>query len=152
MAARKRKRGTLRRPKRPTKGALIKGMSKRLPAEILADASFKEGLHAIMKGFAGVYVLYHGDRPYYVGLTRNLRGRVNQHLKDRHKKKWDGFSIFRIKRVAFLKDLETLLVRVAEPPGNRSTGHVPKDSNLNRILRKIHRQRVRALRRIERAL
>ena len=195
MKPRNRKRGGSGRSKYPAKGALIKGMSKRL-----ADAAFKDGLHAIVKDFAGVCVLYHGDRPHYVGLinldrkvhpstinagqwewmkryrvweanrtiflfpenwlepeprddkTRNLGGRVNQHLKDRHRNKWDGFCIFRIKRVAFLKDLETLLVRIAESPGDRPTGHVSNDSNLPKVLRKVHRQRGRALRRIEKAL
>jgi hypothetical protein len=50
------------------KGALIKGMTQRLPVELIGDLSFQEGLQQIMRGYAGVYALYSGERLYYVGL------------------------------------------------------------------------------------
>ena len=53
-------------------------------------ANVKEMIH----GHAGVYALYKGEKLYYVGLARNLMSRVNQHLKDRHKSKWDTFSVY----------------------------------------------------------
>ena len=84
--------------KRTTKGALIKGMTKQLPSEILASPIFRKKLQELMKGYAGIYALYHRDQPYYVGLTTNLFGRVNGHMKDRHKGQWDHFVIFRIGR------------------------------------------------------
>ena len=59
-------------------------MSKRLPSEILDNPVFKKGLKEIMKGYSGIYALYRKERLYYVGLTTNLLGRINQHLKDRH--------------------------------------------------------------------
>src|SRR5438874_12527271 len=90
------------KPKRPRKkgmgkGALIKGMTKRLPSEILANPLFQVGLRSVMRGYAGIYALYRGARLYYVGLTKNLFGRVRWHLRDRHRAKWDSFVIFRIK-------------------------------------------------------
>src|SRR5258707_15899338 len=94
-------------PQRSKKGALIKGMSKRLPSDILDNPIFQEKLKEIMKGYAGIYALYRKGKLYYVGLTRDLFGRINWHLKDRHAGKWDRFIIFRIKRVAYLKDIET---------------------------------------------
>ena len=36
-----------------------------------------------IRGQNGVYALYKRDRLYYVGLARNLRGRLKQHLQDR---------------------------------------------------------------------
>jgi hypothetical protein len=138
--------------KKSTKGALIKGMSKRLPAEILNDPAFEEGLASIMKGYSGIYALYRRNKLYYAGLTKDLQGRINRHQEDRHAGKWDSFVIFRIERVNYLKDVETLLLRVAEPPGNKSKGNVPRDANLNRVLREIQRERERALRRIRKAL
>lgn len=103
--------------KRTTKGALIKGMTKKLPSDILANPVFKEGLKEVMKGYSGVYALYKKDNLYYVGLTTNLFGRINWHLKDRHAGKWDSFVIFRIKQIHYLKDIETLLMNIIDTPG-----------------------------------
>jgi len=38
----------------------------------------------------GVYALYRRERLYYVGLATNLRSRLKQHLRDRHRGLWDG--------------------------------------------------------------
>lgn len=140
-----------RSQKRSNKGALIKGMSKRLPIELLGDDSFKDGLQNIMRGYAGVYALYKGDKLYYVGLATNLYGRLRGHTKNKHKGKWNLFAIFR-GRVRFLKDMETLLLQVAKPPGNSVTGHVNRDADLTRVLRKVQRENMARLRRIKRVL
>jgi hypothetical protein len=59
---------------------------------------------------------YNHHKLYYVGLTRNLFGRIGWHLKGRHKNRWDSFVVFRIKRVTFLKDIETLITRIIDVP------------------------------------
>jgi hypothetical protein len=142
-----------RRGKRGTsKGALIKGMTKRLPFEILANPLFRVGLRRVMRGYAGIYALYRGRRLYYVGLTKNLFGRVRWHLKDRHARKWDSFVIFRIKRVNYLKDIETLLMQLISTPGNRVRGKVPRDADINRVLRLILREETAEIRKIAKAL
>ncbi|MGH8454912.1 MAG: GIY-YIG nuclease family protein [Nevskiales bacterium] len=109
-----------RKKKRSSKGALIKGMTKPLPIDLLKEPYFGEALDEIMRGYAGVYALYRNDRIYYVGLASNLYWRIRSHTKNRHKGKWDSFAIFRINRVRYLKDIETLLLRVASPPGSLS--------------------------------
>src|SRR6266702_1488413 len=128
--SRKRRRKSARRGS--GKGALIKGMTKRLPSEILDNRIFEQRLRQVMRGYAGVYALYRKTRLYYVGLTNNLFGRVRWHLRDRHAGKWDSFVIFRIKRVNYLKDIETLLMQVVQPPGNRVKGKLPRDADINR--------------------
>ena len=145
------------KPKRPGKkgmgkGALIKGMTKRLPSEILANPLFRVGLRSVMRGYAGIYALYHGSKLYYVGLTKNLFSRVRWHLKDRHARKWDSFVIFRIKRVNYLKDIETLLMQLITTPGNRVKGKVPRDADINRVLRLILREESAEIRKIAKAL
>jgi hypothetical protein len=66
------------RPKRKTtKRALAKGMSKRLPNEILDNSTFKIGLKKIMKNYSGNFALHRKKELYYVGLTTNILGRVN---------------------------------------------------------------------------
>ena len=42
----------------------------------------------------GVYALYPGDRLKYGGLAANLRGRLNNHLMDRHAQSGDKFSLY----------------------------------------------------------
>lgn len=131
----------MKRKNKSSKGKLIKGMTKKLPYEILNDPTFTEKLKELMKGYAGIYALYKDDRLYYVGLTKNLFGRVKWHLKDRHAGKWDKFIIFRIRRVGYLKDIETLITHLVETKGNRARGRVPEDSDLNKVLREILMER-----------
>jgi hypothetical protein len=141
-----------RRRQRSSKGALIKGMSRRLPSEILESDVFAEHLRKMMRRYAGIYALYRKQRVYYVGLTKNLLGRIKAHLEDKHAGKWHSFTIFRIRRVRYLKDIETLVQHLVDAPGNRQKGKVPRDADLNRILRKVLADHKRALRGIEKAL
>ncbi len=134
------------------KGTLIKGMSGRWPSDLLDSPVFKERLHQLMRRYAGIYALYRRNALYYVGLTENLWGRVRGHLRDRHRHKWDRFIIFRIRRVKHLKDIETLLQQVAEPPGNKVKGKVPRDSDLNRLLRDELRSHQKVITKLRRAV
>ena len=131
------KRKTKKKSKKSTKGRLIKGMTKKLPSEIINDPIFTNKLKELMKGYAGIYALYKENNLYYVGLTRNLFRRITRHLKDRHAGKWNKFIIFRIKKVHYLKDIETLIHHIVEAKGNKVKGKVPRDSNLNRVLKEI---------------
>jgi hypothetical protein len=139
-----------RRKQKSNKGALIKGMSKALPIELLNDPVFEKGLNDIMRGYAGVYALYKKKNLYYVGLATNLYSRIRGHAR-RKKGKWDSFAIFRINRVRYLKDLETLLLRVAEPPGNKVSGHLQRTQDFTRFLRRVHSEHVRRLRKLRKA-
>ncbi len=141
-----------RTKKRSHKGALIKGMSQALPADLLKEPGFKDGLDEIMRGYAGVYALYKKKKLYYVGLASNLYWRIRGHTKNKHRGKWDSFAIFRINRVNYLKDIETLLLNVADPPGNSVSGHLHRDSDLTRVLRRIQSEQMRRLKRIRKAL
>ena len=65
----------------------------RVSGKLLED-EYRGAIGALIKGHAGIYALYKGERLYYVGLATNLMGRVKQHLKDRHAKRWDKFSVY----------------------------------------------------------
>ncbi|WP_428057538.1 GIY-YIG nuclease family protein [Candidatus Avelusimicrobium alvi] len=68
----------------------------------------------------GIYVLYKGAKLYYIGRAVNLQKRLAQHLRDRHQKKWDKFSLFVVSDEKHIGDLESLLIDICEPTGNRS--------------------------------
>ena len=84
----------------------------------------------------GIYALYRNHRLYYVGLARNLRGRVKHHLKDRHKGKWNYFSMYLVRSKRNLKDLESLAIRIAYPKGNKTRGKFGGAPDLRKMLQK----------------
>lgn len=67
----------------------------------------------------GVYALYDGADLYYVGKSTELRKRVRHHLKDRHLASWTHFSLYLARREDHIHEIESLLVRIANPKGNR---------------------------------
>ena len=71
-----------------------------------------------MRGYAGIYALYHGSKLYYVGLTKNLFGRVRWHLRDRHARKWDSFVILTPKRFIQRLSLHRQLYRTCDHCGH----------------------------------
>jgi hypothetical protein len=92
----------------------------------------------------GIYVLYSKGKIYYIGLSkRSLRGRLRGHaLRDRHKGKWDSFSFYRIGKTKYIKDIESLLLRVFRPPGNRVAGKFGRKYNLAKIMAKLDEPKV----------
>jgi len=94
-------------------------MTKKKPGLILMHGEFwsrdSANFSAIKKKCgnpSGVYALYNGLTPVYFG-----HGRVSSRLRahDRSRSKhgyWDHFSWYQVKNKNFLKDLETLLLRM----------------------------------------
>ena len=72
-----------------------------------------------------LYFLYSKDRLYYVGkASQQGWRRVFQHQKNRHKNQWNKFVILCVKK-KYLTTLESLLIAVANPPGNKTIPKVP---------------------------
>jgi RAMA domain-containing protein len=90
---------------------------------------------------SGVYALYRRDQLYYVGLASNLMARLRNHLKDRHGGSWDTFSVYLTIRDEHMKELESLMLRVMDPPGNRQKGKFRSGSSLFDELNKQMRER-----------
>jgi hypothetical protein len=134
------------------KGALIKGMSRRLPRGLLDDEEFRRELEDLLQGYSGIYALYDRGNLYYVGLTEDLFRRLRSHGKRLHRKRWDSFTVFRIQRVRYLKDIETLIHHLVDCPGNKVRGQVPRDADLSRILRRVLSQREREIRQLRRVI
>jgi hypothetical protein len=112
----------------------------RVSGKLLED-EYRRAIGALIKGHAGIYALYKGERLYYVGLATNLMGRVKQHLKDRHAKRWDKFSVYLASRDEHIKPLESLLLRIALPTGNRVKGRLANAIDLRRELSKAMKDR-----------
>ena len=92
----------------------------------------------------GIYALFHGDELYYAGLATDLRWRLKHHLKDRHRDSWDAFSVYLTIGDQHLRELESLLIRVTRPPGNKQMGHFSGAENIRRkferALKEKHRR------------
>lgn len=98
-------------------------------------------LRDYVRGRHGVYALYKKDRLYYVGLATNLRSRLKHHLRDRHHHRWDRFSIYLVINHQHIKELETLVVRMVRPKGNKQLGRFAASENLkSRLAKDLRRQ------------
>ncbi len=64
------------------------------------------------KGGQGVYILYDGSTPVYIG-KGNIRARLIDADKDKRRKDpWDHFSWYVIKDKSLIHDVEVLLIRM----------------------------------------
>jgi len=90
----------------------------KIPRKALKD--YHSLIKKYIKGRSGVYALYTGDRLKYVGLAVNLKNRLITHFHDRHAKNWDKFSIYLTSDHKHLRDLEALVLRIANPRENRN--------------------------------
>jgi hypothetical protein len=88
----------------------------------------------LIKGKSGVYALYRNDSLYYVGLAKNLIGRLKAHTRDRHQRKWTRFSVYLTIHDDHIKELESLMLRVVSPRGNRQSGKLIASKSLRRDL------------------
>jgi len=80
----------------------------------------------------GVYALYRKEKLYYVGLAKNLRSRLKSHLHDRHGSSWDRFSVYLTIGEQHLRELESLILRISQPKGNKQKGKFPKSEDIRR--------------------
>jgi len=100
--------------------------------DVIAD--YPAIIRAYVRRRVGIYALYRKERLYYVGLAKNLRARLNHHLRDRHRGLWDRFSVYLTIDDRHLKELESLILRTIRPPGNRQKGKFARSQDLRRSL------------------
>ena len=113
-------------PARPVVGAYLEDIS------VKAFDAHPDELYEVIGQEGGIYCLYKHDRLYYVGLASNLFGRIKQHRKDKHRRKWNRFSAYVTKRSQHIRELESLMLRVTAPRGNRQRGKLTGATNLKR--------------------
>jgi hypothetical protein len=94
-------------------------------------------------GKSGVYVLRKDGVTYYIGLASSLRSRLADHLKDHLRGKWDQFDLYIIRKskAKYLKELETLLIRAANPAGNQIEPKFAKHNNITKKFKEaLHKE------------
>jgi len=91
----------------------------------------------IIKNNKGVYALYDDDDLYYVGKAIDLKRRIKQHLKDRHLAQWTHFSLYIMKKADYVHEIESILIRIASPKGNRVKPKGGSDSGLKKLLKAL---------------
>ena len=97
---------------------------------IKSDAleKFQDIIKTYVHGRHGIYALYRRNSLYYVGLASNLRNRLRSHLKDRHRKLWDRFSVYLTDDDDHVKELESLILRIVGTKGNMNRGKFGRKS------------------------
>ena len=109
---------------------------KRLVVQHLEDISWQvleeypQIVREMIRGRAGVYALYRRRKLYYVGLASNLMRRLKTHLKDRHHGVWDRFSVYLTVHDEHVKELESLILRIVNPSGNKTRGKFTNSESL----------------------
>jgi hypothetical protein len=110
---------------------------------------YQRAIRSYVRRRHGIYALYRKNRLYYVGLASNLRVRLNHHLRDRHAKTWDRFSVYLTIGDRYLRELEALVLRIASPRGNKVRGKLGKSEDLRRRFRRdiarLHREELAEL-------
>ncbi len=119
---------------RSNKGQLVSQHLENISRKALED--YQDILKEYVKGRHGVYALYRNSHLYYVGLASNLRNRLKTHLKDRHAQTWDSFSVYLTIKDSHLHELETLILKIASPKGNKQSGNFINAQNLKPVLKK----------------
>jgi predicted GIY-YIG superfamily endonuclease len=109
----------MRKPAWGKRAPLITAHAEGIRAGVLSEGLLA-GFRKAVGRTTGLYILYSGKSPYYVGLASSLRSRLKKHTEDHLKGKWDRFSMFQVKKAKYLKDLESLAIRVAKPTANKS--------------------------------
>ena len=120
---------------------LVRAFLERISARALQR--YQDEITEIVRDGFGVYALYKGERLYYVGLASNLRSRIKIHLGDRHTDRWDRFSLYMVRSASHLRELESLVIRIANPAGNKQQGKLARAENLKPSLRTLSEARDR---------
>src|SRR6266480_5151216 len=95
---------------------------------------YSDVVQELIRRRPGVYVLYRTRSVYYIGLAGNLMGRIKTHLKDHHQGLWDRFSVYLAGDAEHIRALESLLLRIVEPKGNKQSGRFPGARNLLQLM------------------
>ena len=118
----------------PERKPLVSQHLEKISSEMLEQ--YQSIIRDYVRDRPGVYALYRQDEIYYVGLASDLRIRLAQHMKDRHHALWDKFSVYLTTDDSHIREMESLILRILKPPGNRRKGKFARSEDLRpRVMR-----------------
>ena len=120
--------------KTPKTRPIVEGYLEKVNSKIFDG--YQKQITEMVRGNFGVYALYKRNKLYYIGLATNFKRRIKHHLRDRHQGKWNLFSLYIIRKADHIKEIESLLLRIAYPTGNFIRGKLPRSKNLLPDLRR----------------
>lgn len=123
------------RKKKHKTRAIITGHLEKIGAKVFDD--FSPAITGLIKYHQGIYALFKKDRLYYVGLARNLKGRIKSHIRDKHQNKWTHFSLYIIRKEGHIREIESLVLRIARPKGNKIRGKLRQSKDLRPLLKRM---------------
>lgn len=126
---------------RSNKGQLVSQHLEKIHRALLEE--YQTLLTEHVKGKHGIYALYRKDNLHYVGLAKNLKRRLSQHLNDRHAGLWDKFSVYLTVNDSHMHELESLILRIVSPKGNKQSGKFINSKNLITKLNKEYEESTR---------
>jgi predicted GIY-YIG superfamily endonuclease len=133
------------------KGLLVKGYIPPISKDFIGFSIFRRELGKMLKYNSGAYVLYNNDKLYYVGITQDLFKRLDTHTKDKHKGKWNKFSVFIIRKNRYLKDIESMIHRISEPKANIAKGKFKEHFQYDIKIKQMVREVLRIIKKIQRS-
>jgi len=117
---------------------IVSTLLERIPADALDNVYTEKRMKQLLKGVYGVYALFKGSTLYYIGQGDLYQRLLAHYKKDRHKDKWDTFTFAKLKYPEAKDELESLLISLTHPPGNRATPSVKKrDAATENAIREI---------------
>lgn len=117
---------------------IVSTLLERIPVDALDNVYTEKRMKQLLKGVYGVYALFKEDNLYYIGQGDLYQRLLAHYKKDRHKDKWDTFAFAKLKNPELKEELESLLISLTDPPGNRSTPRVKKrDTATENTIREI---------------
>jgi len=119
----------------PRTRSIVTGYLERISSRVFDE--YRSQITELIKGNYGVYALYRREKLYYIGLAIDLRKRINYHLRDHHKGKWTHFSLYIIRKTDHIREIEAILLRIADPTGNYVKGKLKGSRNLRPTLKRI---------------
>ena len=125
------------RIKKSTKGSIITDKLEKVGKDAVHKKEIKEILRKHIGKVSGVYALYNKEKLYYVGkaTTNNLIKRVSQHLKDKHSKKWNKFSLYPTENKQYATDIEAIIISIGKPPkGNTNIPYLAKEKKTKSLI------------------
>lgn len=119
---------------------IVSGFYDQIPSTAINNDFTKIKIRQLLRNKYGIYALFDKGELYYIGKATgtDLFTRIKDHKRDRHKGKWDTFSFATLNTREHGGELESLILSLYMPEGNRSRPVVIKrDYHTEDVIKRI---------------